>query len=73
MGCQVVRAAKLSVKYVSDQVGVGTLLVFDQAEKVIHLGRRPVGGKSVFEGSASRARGATLAERVPQFSNQTVN
>jgi hypothetical protein len=73
LGSQVARAAKLSVKNVSDQVGVGAFVVFDQAEKIIHLGRRPVGGKSVFEGSASRSRGATLAERVPQFSDQTVN
>jgi hypothetical protein len=67
------RAANLSVQNVSDQVGVGGFVVFDQAEEVIHLGRRLVGGKSLFEGSACRSRGATPAKRVPQFVNQCVN
>ena len=73
MGFQAARASKLSVENVSDQLSVGAFLVFDQAEKIIDLGRRPVGGKSLFEGSAIRTRGATLPERVPQLSNQTVN
>ena len=73
VGYEGARAAKLSVENVSDQVGVGAFLVFDQAEEVIDLGRRPVGGKSLFEGSASRSRGATLAKRVPQFFNQSVH
>ena len=67
------RATKLSVKNVSDQVGVRALLVLDQAEQIIDLGRCLVGGKSLFEGSASRSRGATLAKRVPHFFNPTVH
>ncbi len=73
MGCEGARAAKLAVKNFSDQVGVGAFLVFNQAEEIINLGRRPVGGKSLLEGSASRSRGATPAERVAQFFNQTVH
>jgi len=73
VGYEGARAAKLSVKNFSDQVGVGAFLVFDQAEEIIDLGRRLVGGKSLFESSAGRSRGATPAKRVPQFFNQSGN
>ncbi len=73
MGYEGAGASKLSVKNVSDHVGVGAFLVLDQAEEIIDLGRRLVRGKSLFESSAGRSRGATLAKRVPKFFDQSVH